>query len=376
MAKILIVATSDIHIKTFHVPFIEVLRKRGHKVEIAVENRSGLPFRKISREHNIVFPRKIFSRNHFSSLKKLRAIILEGKFDIVHCHTPIPSALTRLAVRPLKSKRPTTVYTAHGFHFYPGSNFAKFLLYFSVERFLSRWTDALICINRFDFFYSKRYFRAAETFLIPGVGVSSSRFAAQQPEARTEKRRRLSCEQDDFVLAYVAEFIPRKNHRFLIEAISKLQKSIESLKLLLVGTGPLQPEMKELCARLNLDGKVQFLGFREDVEDIVSVVDLGVSTSRHEGLGLGVAEHMLCGVPVVASLDRGHIELIDHGSNGFLYKQNKVTEFCRYIETLANDLDLRRKFGDAAQRKAKNFVTEFSLNAITAIYADILQDRW
>lgn len=368
MARILYVATSDIHLNTFHVPFFRMLESEGHKVDVAAERRSDITLPHIENFFDITFPRKMLSLEHVASVRKLKEIIQAGSYDLVHCHTPIPSALVRLAVPRKAPARPRVLYTAHGFHFYPGASLLRWLVYFTLEYLLSYRSDGIVCINKTDFHYSKRYFGAGATHLIPGVGVSPERFPRAEEARRSELRSRLGLAAGDFVLAYVAEFIPRKNHGFLLYALAELKKVIPSIKLVLVGTGVDFDKTRALAQRLGLDEQVLFLGFRRDVPEILPAADVGVSTSRHEGLGLGVAEQMICGVPVVASLDKGHAELIDHEANGFLYRQGDRDDFCHRIVELERQPALRQELGERARRSMEKFHLDKSLDAMSRIY--------
>ncbi|MGM1051159.1 MAG: glycosyltransferase family 4 protein [Pseudomonadota bacterium] len=368
MARILYVATSDVHLNTFHVPFFRMLDSEGHKVHVAAERRSDITLPHVDHFFDITFPRKMLSLEHVASVRKLKEIIHAGAYDLIHCHTPVPSALVRLAVARQAQGLPRVLYTAHGFHFYPGASLLRWLVYFPLEYLLSFRSDGIVCINKTDFYYSKRYFGAGATHLIPGVGVSPERFHRADAERRRELRYQLGISDNDFVLVYVAEFIPRKNHGFLLHALAELKKVIPSVKLVLVGTGVDFEKTRTLANRLGLDEQVMFLGFRRDVPEILPVADVGVSTSRHEGLGLGVAEQMMCGVPVVASLDKGHSELIDHEANGFLYRQGERDDFCRRIVALERQPALRQELGERARRNMEKFHLEKSLEAMSRIY--------
>ncbi|MFW5637072.1 MAG: glycosyltransferase [Thermodesulfobacteriota bacterium] len=158
----------------------------------------------------------------------------------------------------------------------------------------------------------------------------------------------------------------------LLHALAELTKVIPAIKLVLVGTGVDFDKTRALAHRLGLDEQVMFLGFRRDVPEILPIADVGVSTSRHEGLGLGVAEQMMCGVPVVASLDKGHAELVDHESNGYLYRQGDRDDFCGRILALQRHFELRQELGSRACRSMEKFHLDMSLEAMSRIYENYL----
>ena len=371
MARVLYVATSDIHLNTFHRPYLEWLAAQGHSIDIAVENRSDHRFDSVSRSFSVTFPRTVWTWKHLIALRELRRIIDAGRYDLLHCHTPIPSALTRFAARRFRQRGGKVLYTAHGFHFHRGGPVRNWLTYFPVEYLLASNTDGVVTINREDLLHARRM-PFNRSYLIPGVGVDNARFRPVSLAERTRIRRSLGLDGDAFILFYVAEFIPRKNHKFIVSTGQLLQARIPNLRILFVGTGRLFGAVQKQIARQNLDGLIECLGFREDVPRLAAIADVGISSSRREGLGLGVAEQMMCAVPVVVSSDKGHAELVEHGVNGFLYPQGDANKFVDYIDRLYTGEDLRAVMGRAAQLKAEQFSVEHSLAAMARIYNELL----
>lgn len=372
MSRILYVATSDIHLKTFHVPYLEWLAAEGHTVDIAAERRGGLNFECVNQAYWLPFPRTLASFQHLGTLRRLRAIIEGGGYDLVHCHTPIPSALTRIAARNWRKRGGKLLYAAHGFHFYKGGPLRNWLTYYPAEWLLSAMTDAIITINREDFGYVNGKMWHQASFLIPGIGVQATRFQALTDDARREQRASLGYTEDEFLLLYIAEFIPRKNHHFLVRTAADLVREVPKVRFLFAGTGPTLDTVRMEAADLGLDQHVQFLGFRSDVDKLASVADVGISSSRHEGLPLGVLEQMMCGVPSVASEDRGHRDLVEHGVTGFLFPQGNHEIFVRSVTQLYEDPALRKRMGEAARRKAEDFSLSRSLSKMKEIYARFL----
>ena len=276
--------------------------------------------------------------------------------------------LTRLAARDARSKGTKVLYTAHGFHFYNGAPISRWLIYYTAEYILSKFTDAIITINKEDFDYVNNKMLHKDSYQIKGIGVDSSRFKPLEKEERKNKRIELGLDPDKFILLYVAEFIPRKNHEFVIRAVQSLQKTIPNLQVLFAGKGELLDRMKALSKELKVENAIQFLGFRKDVHLLSAIADIGISASKHEGLGLGLTEEMFCKVPIIASYDRGHKEMVIQGVNGFMFQQQNSAEFIKYINQLYQDEELRLKMGEKAYEKAQEFEIENSLNSMKEIY--------
>lgn len=370
--KVLYIATSDIHLATFHKPYLKWLSDQNIIVDIAIENRGNEVLEGVSDFFYIIFPRSLFNKQLFQSYRTLKNIIDKGNYDLVHCHTPIPSLLTRLAARNARKKGVKVLYTAHGFHFYKGGPLLRWLTYYPAEYLLSYFTDGIITINHEDFNYINGKMLHKDSFYIKGIGVDAERFKPFSDLEKREKRNELGIQGEAFVLLYVGEFIPRKNHEFIIRALPKLVKSIPEIKVVFAGKGILLDKMKALAIELNVSSYIQFLGFRNDIPALSGMTDIGISASKHEGLGLGLAEEMMCEKPIVASYDRGHKEMIVHGETGFMFPQGNEDEFVNYIEKLYNEKELRKVIGEKAFIKAKEFEITNSLYSMERIYKHYL----
>lgn len=366
--KVLIVATSDIHIKTFHLPYLEWLRAKGCEVHLAIENRGNIQIPHVERIFYLQFPRTPFSTANLATLKQLKMIVNENAYDVVHCHTPVPSMLTRIAAMKSRRKGTRVLYTAHGFHFFKGSPIRNWLSFFPVEFLLSAVTDAIVTINSEDYQVARRLLLNRDSYYIRGIGVDATRFKVLDASQKKRKRTELGYSEEQFLLLYIAEFIHRKNHHFIISALPRIAEKIPHVKVLFAGTGALLEEVKNYAREQKVDHCVEFLGFRDDAHHLAAIADVGISSSRQEGLGLGLAEEMLCAVPVVATIDRGHRELVTHGESGYLFEQGNQEEFISYITKLHDDPLLRKKLGEVSLKKAAKFTLERSLASMAEIY--------
>ena len=154
--KILYVTTVSSTMNAFFKAHIEMLVKEGHAVDLAC-NDAGWPIDEFYKTlncqyHHIDFSRSPLSSDNIKAYGQLKKVIENGAYDIVHCHTPNASVITRLVCRNFRKKNGLKVfYTAHGFHFYKGAPKLNWMVYYPVERFCSRFTDKLITINKEDY---------------------------------------------------------------------------------------------------------------------------------------------------------------------------------------------------------------------------------
>jgi glycosyltransferase EpsD len=369
--KILFVASIEKHILRFHIPSLKFFYDLGYEVHVACNGKLEIPY--ATKVHQIDFVRTPFSLKHFHPFIQLSSLFKEVDFELVHCHTAVASIITRIVAQPYRKKRGLKVlYTAHGFHFFKGAPYYYWWLFYPVERFFSRFLDCLITINDEDYQLASKKFHCKDVRRISGMGVDSSRFVKLSVVERERVRIALNLDIKGRIIVYVAEFIYRKNHAFLINAADNLKRLIPDLVILLPGRGVLLEEMKALAKQKGVEDFVYFLGFRNDVNEVLGASDLAVSTSRQEGLGLHLVEAMMCGLPGVASQDRGHREIIDHGVNGYLYEQGDMSGFCNYINLLLTDKTLYESMAVNAQHNAMRFELVKSMGELGNIYRTYL----
>jgi len=304
-------------------------------------------------QYSISIGRDPFSMKNIKAYMELRKIILQNEYDIIHCHTPTGSVLGRLVARGIKTK---VIYTAHGFHFYKGAPLINWLLYYPIEKYLIRYTDVLVTINDEDYDMAKRNFSSCKNiYKINGVGVDLDKFRPCDKMTKNKLREKMGYKETDFVILYVAEFIPRKNHELFVNSINKLNKKIKQLKIIFAGSGLMLDKYKSLIESMGLSETVQFLGYRRDIDKLCNIADIGISTSRQEGLPIGVVEYFFSGLPVVCSRIRGHIDVIIDKKNGLLFdleKPNQMSDSIIKLHTdeklrsaiVQNNVDLRKKY--------------------------------
>lgn len=369
--KVLFTASIAKHFLRFHLPYLHWFQEQGYEVHIACAGDEEVPF--TDKKWTIPFVRSPFSSGHFQAYKILKEVINRESYCLIHCHTPMASIVTRLAAKEARSKGTKVLYTAHGFHFYNGAPSINWLTYYPVELFTSAHADAIITINSEDYQrISKKGNKKTNYFLIPGIGVDKGKFFPVADQKRLQIRATNQFHSTDFIAVYAAEFIARKNHQFIIEAISRHTKEFPKLKVLFCGRGVLKDKMEALVKDKKLESTVYFLGFREDVSEVFKMADIGISSSKQEGLGLNLIEEMMCGLPIVATVDRGHKEIVQPGENGYLFEQNNEQEFIAHLKKLYDHPQLVARMGKKAFELSHQFEITNSLKEMAAIYTKFL----
>jgi glycosyltransferase EpsD len=149
---------------------------------------------------------------------------------------------------------------------------------------------------------------------------------------------------DDFLLFNAGEFNKNKNQKFLLHSMVPIIKEIPHARLLLAGEGVLLESCKRLAEQLGISDHVTFLGFQNNIDEIMPMCDVAIAASLREGLPVNIMEAMSCGLPVVAVDNRGHRELVHNGANGWLMEEWDAVQFANKVKSLVQD-DLGNMFG-------------------------------
>jgi len=329
----------------FFKEFIKRLIAVGHTVDIAT-NETGSPVADCYREWGCrVFPistsRSPLSMGNVKAVGQIKRLVMTEKYDLVHCHTPIAAFCTRLACRKARKKLGTKVfYTAHGFHFYEGAPKKNWLIFYTAEKLVARYTDVLITINREDYALAQKKLRAKRVAYVPGVGIDLSKFGKAEINV-TEKRTSLGVPEGATLLLSVGELNENKNHSTVIRTL----KDFKNVHYVIAGKGHLEGELLALAPAEGVGDRVHLLGYRTDVAELYAAADAFVFPSYREGLSVSLMEAMATGLPVACSAIRGNVDLIDE-QGGALFDPHSV-DACR--EAIATVIS-----GNTAERGAYN----------------------
>lgn len=371
MKKVLFVATVvKTHILTFHVPYLKMFKDMGWQTAVAArndfENPEDCVIPHCDHFFDVCFERSPLNKNNIQAYKKLKQIIDDGEYDIIHCHTPVGGALTRLAATKARKNGSKVIYTAHGFHFYKGAPFKNWLLYYPVEKLLAPLTDALITINHEDYDKAQKL-GAGKVYYVPGVGVDTARFG---PDA--DVRRRMRAEwgiaEDRFLLLSVGEVNANKNHVVAIRAMQKLAECC----YIICGTGPLLDELRNLADELGVGKRVFFAGYQDNVADFYQMADAFVFPSLREGLPVALMEAMASELPVICTKIRGNVDLIEHGVSGYTV-ENTPDAIAEAVCDVLSDKARYQEYADNAALKVRGFDCEVARKMVTEIYQDTLK---
>lgn len=374
MKKILFVATVvRLHINMFHKPYIRWFHEQGWQVDVAANNDYDnkeeciIPY--CDHFYCLPFERSPIKAGNLGAYRQLKKLLDREKYDIVHCHTPMGSVITRLAAFNARKHGTKVIYTAHGFHFYKGAPTLNWLVYYPIERILARRTDMLITMNNEDYAYAKK-FSAKRVEKVNGVGLDLNKFVKATSEEKEKVRKALRLAQDDVFAISVAQLIKRKNHIVLIRAVARLKNP--NFHLFICGDGVQVNKLKAEVKKLGIQKQIHFLGFRRDVYKLCSSADLFLFASLQEGLPVAIMEAMACHLPIIASRIRGNTDLIDEGKGGYLVDATDVQGFVDAIQTAISDKERLEEMEAYNYSKIQDYGEEVVLKEMSALYQSMM----
>lgn len=372
MKKILIVTSSFQFVRTFLIPHIEYWVRNGWIVDVA-SDYDGIPIPQVNRLIDIPVKRTPLHTSNIIAIKRLAQHLESESYDIINCHTPIGAMIARCASHKARCRGTKLVYMAHGFHFYKGAPLLNWLVYYTAEKCMARYTDALITINNEDRKNAQNLLsEIPHQYYLHGVGYDTKHIRACNEDEAQRLRKQYDIHEDDFVLLYIARYVRHKNHSFLIKAFAELKQSIPNAKLLLLGQGECMHACRCLALKLGVDESVIFAGYKDNVSDYLRLAHVGVSVSMMEGLPIGVLEEMLVGLPVVVSDIRGHRDLIDDGQNGLLYTSDDKADLLKKLMYLYEHPEERKHMGAMAQKNMLKFSADNIAPQLVEIFEEVL----
>ena len=363
----LMVTTVPSMLGQFNMNNIRILLEMGYKVDVAADftDTSVWPEERVHQFRNDMAVLNVeciqldFSRDpfkiirHINSYKETLELIKERQYAFIHTHTPIASAIVRLIAHKTRTR---VIYTAHGFHFYDGSPLRNWIVFYPIEKFLSKWTDELITINKEDYKRATEKFKAKKTFYIPGVGIDTKKFAVCRVN-KEKKRQELGVKSSDFLLLSVGGLSESKNQKVIIHALGQMKKeeSIGNIVYLAVGKGVMKETFKNLISEYGIETHIKLLEFRTDIDELCETVDCFINLSNREESSIAPLEAMAAGLPLILAVENNIVDYTENEVSGCCIDPTSVDEIIDAIQKIRDDADFRSRCGASNWKVAKNF---------------------
>ena len=270
---------------------------------------------------------------------------------------------------------PLIVHTSHGFAFHEGSPATTLRFYSTLERIASGWCDRIVSVSEFH-----RSWAIALGMCRPGRIVAIPNGIAdlvRNPNIKpAELRRQLGARSDDLLILNTSRLAPDKGLEYLIEAAATIPPMGRRVKIIIAGDGPARDGLEQLAAKLGVTDRVTFIGFREDVSDLLAACDLVVLPSLREGLSIALLEAMAAGKPIIATSIGSQREVASHGDMALFVPPADAPSLREGILRLAGDQALMARLGNNARAVYENFYTEDRmLQSYRQLYLDLLETK-
>lgn len=375
MKKILYITTISGFLPQFEKNDVKIMQEMGYEVHYASNfhnpvytfDKEELKAQGIILHQIDIAKSPLKIRGNCKAIKQIKQIIDGEQINLIHCHNPMGGVAGRVASH-FCEKKTYVIYTAHGLHFYKGASLVNWLIFYPVEKFLARWTDAIVTINKEDYHRVKSKFHLKPKGFVTqihGVGVDMKRFQPR-PDMMKRKRMELGIPKEAFHIVTAAELNGNKNQKVIIEAIAQLQH--KDIYYTICGKGPNEEGLSQLIAEKHLEKQIKLLGFRTDMEEILQTADIFAFPSIREGLGIAAVEALACGVPLVVSDNRGSREYAENDVNSLVCKANDIESFKKAIGRLYSNLKYRKRLANHCRTSVEKFDTEKTMEIMQNVY--------
>jgi len=345
----------------------ETIRRLGSRIEATVLclDDIGVLGERLQREGVPVIAYHRRAGLDLGVSRRMARDLRARRIQVVHAHQYTPFFYGSLAAR-LCRPRPRVIFTEHGRH-YPDVVSAK-------RRMANRWLfDRLadrvnaVCEFSAKALAEKDGFRPGRIDVIPN-GIDLPKYGGVTDIAA--RRRQLGMDPARQYVACVARFHPVKDHDMLLHAFAQVARARPGADLLLVGDGALRPQLEDLTNELGLSGRVRFLGVRDDVADILQVVDVFALTSVSEAASITLLEAMGAGRPVVVTGVGGNPEIVRDGVDGLLVPRGDHGATAAALIRVLGDGQLARTLGQSgAARIRDHYQLDQTMDRYYALYA-------
>ena len=298
--------------------------------------------------------------NDYSVINKLVSVIKQNNIDIIHIHNwgvYIEAVLAAKRAGVMK-----VIHTVHGPYIdYADdlkSKLKKFIRH-AAERFLSKYVSIFVPVS-----YS------IQSYVENEIGIKPSKIHVIHNGVKglNISKKKNSLSDKSIRLVMVGRVASIKNHKLMLDALKDLVTNNVEVFLTIAGDGPEFENIKHYADENDLNKYVEFLGFRDDIESILSDKDVFLLTSNYEGISIALLESMSMGLPTIATRVGGIPETVMHEKTGLLIQAGDKHELIDAIMRLLSNPILREQMGKMAY---KNFMEKFNEDNLIKQYSQL-----
>jgi glycosyltransferase involved in cell wall biosynthesis len=337
---------------------------KAKKIPQIIVGQPNSELEKRSSENHKFIPHKMRGEWDLKSVLGLIDIIKDNNVRLLHAHTAKAHTIALLA----KFIYPNFyLVVSRRVDFHIGNNI------FSKKKYTSPLIDMFLTVSN----------KIKEILIEDGInpekiitvysGIDPKRFSKKKNISYLKKE--FSITSKTIVLGNIAALVDHKDQETLIKAIALLPGNLK-FKLLIVGEGELETKLKQLSSDLGLQDKITFTGFRNDIPEILNLLDIFTMTSKEEGLGTSILDAMINQLPMVVTDGGGIPEMIEHKKGGFVAEVKNIIQIYEYLLELINNPALRKEFGMYNGKAVKRFFIDTTINKTIYAYSSLLGERF
>ena len=304
------------------------------------------------------------------ALLRLTRFIKRGNYTIVHTHSSKAGILGRWAAK--LAGTPVIVHTVHGWGHTPRQHPAVQQFYIRLEKLTLPITNRLIVVSPRDV---EKGVTAGignpADFTLIRSGIELNRFGHPRRSA-IDMRTELGIPAEAPVVGTVTRLSPQKAPLDFVNAASRISRQISNCYFVMVGDGPLRPDVERLAQELGIADRLILTGLRRDVPELMATFNVFALSSLWEGLPRVLPQAMATGLPIVATAVDGNAEAVVDGETGFLVPPENPQALAAAIINLLRAPKLAQKMGQAGKKRATEFGARKMVDDIAALYTDLL----
>jgi glycosyltransferase involved in cell wall biosynthesis/ribosomal protein S18 acetylase RimI-like enzyme len=350
--------TTDVTLRYLLLGQLRRLRQEGYEVTgisapgphtaaLLAEGIRHLPWRNATRSWNLLADLRAFA--------ELWWLLRRERFDLVHTHNPKPGVIGRVAAR--LAGVPVVVNTVHGLYATPDDRLTKRVTVLGLERLAARCSDLELYQSEEDLAWARRLrLVPAGRSLLLGNGTDLDCFGPEQVTIgrSAQLRHELGLPHDALVVGAVGRLVAEKGYRELFTAAQAVRRQQLGVRFLAIGAPDLDKADAITAAQLEaVAPDVLVTGWRDDVRDLLDVLDVFVLASWREGMPRSAIEAAAMGKPMILTDIRGCREVARHEREALLVPARDPEALAAAVLRLARDPELRERLGAAARRRAQ-----------------------
>jgi glycosyltransferase involved in cell wall biosynthesis len=279
---------------------------------------------------------------------------------MLHCHGYKGNVIGFFATLFTKTKRITTV------HGWTQVDF-KVMMYELIDKIVIRYYDKLIAVSEDIKKQLLSYAVPRNKIFVVHNGIDVARFS---PRKKGKLKREFKISARYKIIGTIGKLSKEKGHKYFLKAATEIKKKYSNVKFVIVGEGALKRKLKTLAKKVKIENSVIFVGFREDIPEILDDFDIFVLSSVREGIPLVLLEALAKAKPVVSFEVGGIPEVITNGETGILVQARNYKSLAENVVSLLNKPQLAKKIAKKGQERVKK---DFNLEAMTDKYQEIYQ---